>query len=307
MKPIIISTGRYTYLRDRLQEHDDFELHSVESKIFPDGEQYHCIAGDVEDRDVILVGGTIDDTETLELFDLGCALVQCGAKSLTLVIPYFGYSTMERAVKHGEVIKGKTRAVLLSAIPHAGRGNRIVLLDLHTEGLPYYFDPAVRPVHLYAKPVILEAARQLGGDNFVLASTDAGRAKWVESLALDLGVPAAFVYKQRLSGTDTKITGINADVNGRHVIVYDDMIRTGGSLINAAKAYRDAGATEVSVLATHGLFSGDGLTRLRKSGLINKVVVTDTHPNAVNLQDDFLEVHSIAPLLIHQLRKGEHV
>src|SRR5205814_1132047 len=127
------------------------------------------------------IGGTISDGDTLELYDLATGLVQNGAQSLTLLIPYFGYSTMERPVKPGEVVTAKSRARLLSSLPAAIEGNRVMLLDLHSEGLPYYFEGAMRPVHLYAKAVITAVARRLCGDDFVLACTDAGRAKWVQS------------------------------------------------------------------------------------------------------------------------------
>jgi ribose-phosphate pyrophosphokinase len=297
MKPIIITTESYAYLGQEMIRDENFELGQVEIKTFPDGEKYHRLQNDLEGRDVILVGGTIDDSSTLELYDLACAAVQYGAQSLTLVVPYFGYSTMERAVRPGELVKARSRALLLSSAPRAVRGNRLLLVDLHTEGLPYYFGPEIRPIHVYAKKIIMEAAKELGGTNFVLAATDAGRAKWVESLANDLGVPAAFVYKERISGSETKVSGINADVRDKQVIIYDDMIRTGGSIVGATKAYHDAGAAGVSVITTHGLFAGSGLEKLRNSGLIRCVVATNTHPNAVLLQDDFLTVKSIAPVL----------
>lgn len=301
MKPIVFSTGSYVYLEKEMLLSGAFDEGRIESKTFPDGERYHRILTGTDGRDTILVGGTIDDRETLELFDLACALAQGGAVSLTIVIPYFGYSTMERAVKPGEIVKAKTRALLFSSVPRTSRGNRVVLLDLHTEGLPHYFEAGIRPVHLYCKPVIMEAARELGGDDFVLASTDAGRAKWVESLANDMDVPAAFVYKRRLSGSETQISGINAEVKGKHVIIYDDMIRTGGSLVEAAKAYRAAGAANVSVIATHGIFAGNAVEKLQGSKVIDKVVVTDTHPNAVAAQGDFIRVKTVGKLLAEKL------
>jgi ribose-phosphate pyrophosphokinase len=143
----------------------------------------------------------------------------------------------------------------------------------------------------------MDACREIAGNNFVLASTDAGRAKWVESLANDMHVNGAFVFKRRISGDETQITSISADVKGKSVIIYDDMIRTGGSLVNAAAAYREAGATDVAAVTTHGLFSNGGLERIRKSGLFRCVYSTDSHPNAMALRDDFLKVKSVADLL----------
>ena len=271
---------------------------------FPDGEHYMRIDTDPADRDVILVGGTPDDESTLELYDLACGLVTGGAYRLRMVMPYFGYSTMERAVHPGELVKAKSRARLLSSLPLASRGTQVFMLDLHVDAIAHYFEGGIRPVHVYGKPLVLAAARRLGGDNFVLASTDAGRAKWVESLANDLGVEAAFVYKRRVSGSKTAVTGVSAQVTGKRVVIYDDMIRTGGSLLQAAAVYRDAGATGVDAIATHGILPGNSLAKIQASGLLGRVIVTDSHPNAMALKNDyadFLEVDSTASLLAEHL------
>ena len=113
-----------------------------------------------------------------------------GARRLDLVIPYYGYATMKRAVKRGEVVTAKTRARLFSAIPAAAIGNRVWLLDLHAEGIPHYFEGHMVACHVYAKDALLPVMRKLGGNDMVLASTDAGRAKRVQSLANELGCEA---------------------------------------------------------------------------------------------------------------------
>ena len=300
---ILFSTQTYEYMRERMCAARALESGEIERDIFPDGERYLRIVSKVEDRDVAIVGGTVSDADTLELYDLACGLVQCGARKLTLVIPYFGYSTMERPVKSGDVVTAKTRARLLSGIPIAREGNRVILMDLHSEGLPYYFEGPIHPLHVYAKPVVTRIARSLypGPDGFVLACTDAGRAKWVESLANDLHVDASFVFKRRLDGAHTEVTAVSAHVQDRHVIIYDDMIRTGGSLISAARAYRDAGAKSVAAIATHGVFPGEALRKMRDSQMFTRVVCTDSHPRAVELRDDFLDVTTIAPLLAEHI------
>ena len=300
---LLYSTPAYQYMRDAMCALGGFEPGEVDRRRFPDGESYLRLLGDCADRDVALVGGTVSDTDTLDVYDVACGLVEYGARRLTLVIPFFGYSTMERAVKTGEIVTAKNRARLLSAIPHAAMGNRAILLDLHVSSIAHYFEGAIRPVHVYAKPIIQAEARRLGGDDFVLACTDAGRAKWVESLAIDMGAIAAFVYKRRLDGARTEVTGVSAHVRDKPVIIYDDMIRTGGSLLNAARAYRDAGAYSIAALATHGLFPGDALARLQDSGLFQSIVCTDSHPRARELASPFLQVVSIAELLVNQLRE----
>ena len=300
---LIFSTQNYQYLKNLVLKQSDFETGEAEVKYFSDGERYQRILNNVDGRDVVLIGGTISDSDTLELYDLACAIVSQGALSLLLIIPYFGYSTMERAVKTGEVVTAKTRAYMISSIPSTSLGNRVILLDLHTEGLPYYFEGKIRPIHLYAKTLITEACNELYGNDFVLASTDAGRAKWVESLANDMGVNGAFIFKRRLSGDETEITSINFDVKNKNVIIYDDMIRTGGSLMNAARAYKEAGAARISVVTTHGLFIGKSLEKIKESNLFEFIYSTDSHPNALKLQGDFLKVKSIANLLKEEICK----
>ncbi len=370
-KPILFATSSYGYLQAAMLRSRRFTAGELargiakdgspilEDKAFPDGERYHRIMTDVTDREVVLLGGTIDDRETMELLDVGQALVEQGALSLKLVVPYYSYSTMERPVNPGEVVKAKTRARLISAIPRASFGNKIYLVDLHTEGLPYYFENGLVAKHVYARDLIIGAvadlARQwqeqsgkalrattrtatkkvkpetvklracpapsldqmLGGGNgaslvdFTLGSTDAGRAKWVESYCCDMvrkGIPVhpAFIIKRRVSGEETEVADISADVAGKFVVIYDDMIRTGGSAISAARAYLHKGALAVALVSTHGVLPGDSKKRLQDSGCFYRVMVTDTHPNAVALQDDFLQVVTIAELLNESLFNGKH-
>ena len=301
--PLIYSTQSYAYLADQLCAlKPGLKRGRVEVRHFPDGERYQRVldADSPQTRPVALVGGTISDGDTLEFFDLACELAN-SATSLTLIVPYFGYSTMERSVHAGEVVTAKTRARLLSAIPQAPGGNRVFFLDLHSPGIPHYLESGLGHTHLYAKNLIENLCRRLVPGDFVLASTDSGRAQWVESLAHDMGVGASFVFKQRLDGAHTKVLAVQAMVHGRKVVIYDDMIRTGSSLLKAAQAYLEAGAVDVYAVATHGVFPGDALERLRSSGLIRRIGTTDSHPAAVRLKGDFLEVLSAAPLILEHL------
>lgn len=299
--PLIFALPGYEVLAHELCWQLDAEEGVVDRRAFPDGERYQRVITPVLGRRVILVGGTVDDAATLCMYDLACALVKYGAQRLDLVVPYFGYSTMERAMLPGEVVTAKTRARLLSAIPPASADNRILLLDLHSEGIAHYFEGGLTAFHLYAKPALIPIIRRLGGDDFVLGSTDAGRAKWVESLANDLDVDAAFILKRRISATETRVTAMNANVAGRCVVIYDDMIRTGGSLINAAQAYRDAGATRLVACCTHGIFPPGAFKRLQDSGMFDAIVATDTHPNARRHEADGLELVPVARLFADYL------
>ena len=300
-KKIIFSIPDYKYLQEEVLQLGDFERGIIEVRLFPDGERYQRIVTPVNGKDVVLIGGTISDSDTLEIYDLAYALIKYGARSIQLFFPYFGYSTMERAVKIGEVVTAKSRAVMFSSLPRTSLGNHFVFFDLHSEGIPHYFEGQALINHIYCKQIITKAAMELADEGFVMACTDAGRAKWVESLANEMGVNAAFVFKRRISGEKTEVTSISADVEGRDVVIYDDMIRTGGSLINAAKAYKSAGAKKIFTITTHGLFTNDALQKIRESGVIEKVVSTNSHPNSFASQSDFLQIESVAPLILEQL------
>ena len=125
----------------------------------------------------------------------------------------------------------------------------------------------------------------------------------MESLANDLRVPAAFVFKRRLSGEKTEVTAVSAALEGETVVIYDDMIRTGSSLLNAARAYREAGAGRLIAIATHAVFPGDALERVLGSGLFAHVAATDSHPNARLLEPRGLIVRPVAPLFLPYLRR----
>ena len=304
-RPLVFSCRSYAYLKEKLCREAFFEAGEIETKLFPDGERYCRILSEVQGREAVLIGGTISESDTTELYDLAGGLVAWGAERLHIVIPYYGYSTMERAVKTGEIVTAKSRARLLSAIPPAPQGNRLICIDLHSTGLPQYFENGLQATHIYAKSLITRAARNFGGENFVLASTDAGRAKWVESLAYDMRIEAAFVYKRRLSGSETKLTGVNADVSGKTVVIYDDMIRTGGSLIAAAKAYKEAGADEIFATATHGVLPAGSFERIKNSGMIDGLALTDTHPRVLGIaEDSFVRIYSVERLIAEAIKNS---
>lgn len=299
---LVFSIREYDYLAEELAGIAALERGELERSVFPDGEHYLRLRSEVNDRDVVVVGGTISDEATLEIYDIASSIVEYGAATLTLIVPWYGYATMDRASHAGEAVMAKHRARFFSSIPPAKLGNQILLLDIHSEGIPHYFEGGIHPVHVYGKAVIEPLVRELGGDSFVIGSTDAGRAKWVESLANDLGVPAAFAYKRRLGPSATQATAVNTHLDGETVVLYDDMIRTGGSLIGAARAYREAGAGRITAVATHGVFAGDAVARLQDCGLFAAIGVTNSHPHAVELSDRGVIVRSVAPVFLPCLR-----
>jgi ribose-phosphate pyrophosphokinase len=297
----VFASERYEYLKAQMCSTSDFTPGGLHRASFADGERHLRFDDDLHGKDVVLIGGTIDDAATLELYDMALGLIGLGIHKLSLVIPYFGYSTQERAVKRGEVVTAKARAVLLSAIPRARMWNEVLLVDLHTPGIAHYFEGHLHSVQLSALPIALGIVQQASAhDSAVVACTDAGRAKWVQALANQAKLPAAFVYKSRQEDGRTAVTGVNADVKGKHVIIYDDMVRSGGSLIEAGQAYAKAGAAKITAIVTHAVLPGDSLRAVRDSGLFTALHCTDTHPRAVELvgqSGGFLKVHPIAGLL----------
>lgn len=304
-KKLLFTIPSYAYLQPRFSAAGDFEPGELVRKSFPDGERYLRLGDDCWGRDVVVLGGTPTDLDWLDLFDLGCAIARAGARSLSLVMPYFGYSTMERAVLPGEVVTAKSRARLISAIPPCEAGNRVFLFDLHTDGIEFYFGDSHVTRHTYGAPLITRAIRTLMGDRpYLLGATDAGRAKWVQSLARTLGVEPAFVYKKRDSESGKlTVTGVNADVQGREVVLYDDMIRTGGTLLQAGRAYLGAGATRVHAIASHLVLPGDSLAKLREAGVFATIAGTDSHPGSQALSDVPGAVIPVAELLAAEVAR----
>ena len=240
---------------------------------------------------------------------MAIGLIGLGVHKLYLVIPYFGYSTQERAIKRGEVVTAKARAVLLSSIPRAHLWNEVLLFDLHTPGIAHYFEGHLHSIQLSGVSIALDVVISIAAqDSVVVACTDAGRAKWVQNLANAAHLPAAFVYKSRQGDGRTLVTGINADVQGKHVIIYDDLVRTGSSLMEAGYAYQKAGAAKITAIVTHAILPGDSLTKIRQTELFTSLHCTDSHPRAHSLVDQsagFLQIHPIAPVLLDHFT-GEH-
>jgi ribose-phosphate pyrophosphokinase len=282
MNVTLVSTESSRPFAGRLAAHLGVPLSPVERRDFPDGESYLRFGLDdrfgLLGRHAVLVGATDSEASIGELLRLGCAAVMHGVQTLILVVPYFGYSTMERATRPGEAVTAKIIARQLSTIPRAPRGNWVLLMDLHSAGIVYYFEGECMALELYAEARVVAAIERLGLGDLCLASTDMGRAKWVESFANRLHAPVALIHKRRLSGSQTRVAAVVGDVAGRDVVVFDDMIRTGGSLVQAADVYLKAGARSVQAVATHLVLPPGAVERLEDSPLA-RVVGTDTHPN----------------------------
>ena len=299
----ILSSSQYKYLKENILKNSDiFNNVNVETNIFPDGEHYWRIENptQIQGKPAVYICGTIDDTAIFDAYNMCCTLVKEGCSELHLVIPYFGYSTMERAIKDGEAVTAKNIARLFSSIPTSAQGNHIYMMDLHSLGTQYYFEGNMHPVHLTSWSVIKNIISDLG-QNSVLASTDMGRAKWIEKMGNELHMDTAYIMKKRISGSQIDIIALNAEVKGRDVIIFDDMIRSGSSIIKASEAYKNSGAKDIHVICVHGIFVNDAIKRFKDSGIIKSISCTNTHYKTTLINDDFVKVYDISHIIINGL------
>ncbi|MBR1649189.1 MAG: ribose-phosphate pyrophosphokinase [Alphaproteobacteria bacterium] len=302
----ILSSNKYEYLKKNLLQSGRFNDIDIETKVFPDGERYFRISNYelISGNPAVYICGTVDDEAILEAYHICSTLVRLGCSSLHLVIPYFGYSTMERAVKPGEIVSAKNIAHLFSSIALSAMGNYIYMVDLHSLGTQYYFEQNIHPIHLTTEKIIdriIADIRTQTGD-VVLASADMGRAKWIEKMSNRLGIDGAYIMKKRISGDKTVVEALNADVKGRDVIIFDDMIRSGSSIVNAALAYKSIGARDVYVVCVHGVFVKGALEKLQDSHVIKRVICTDTHCGTMSLNNDFVKVYDMSEIILEGLK-----
>ena len=249
---------------------------------FGDGVKYYRIDADLAGKNVIFVASTNSDENLLELYRLGCALAGYGVKSIIFSIPFFGYSTMERAAKKGEVVTAKTSTRMLSSIPHIGTSNIFLMMDLHVSTILHYFEGNCLRMELSAMPVLIKAVEVLNLENLVIASADLGSDKRVQKFAKALQVEEmAFAVKSR-DMEKTRIESIIGDVKDKTVVIYDDMTRSGSTLIQAAEAYLEKGAKEIYAVLSHLALNNQPVVKTLIASPIKKILSTNTHPMSQN-------------------------
>lgn len=284
--PIVMSTKASQYFAELIANCLSAKILPTERISFGGVENY-CRAeitnfSDLFGQDIILVGSTHSDTEVNEMYRMGCAISGYGARRIIFCIPFFGYSTMERAVKPGEVVTAKVIARQFSSIPQAPMGNTFLLLDLHIGGIVHYFEGDCKRFELYAEsqltPAITDLIQnKLQSNNVIMASADLGRAKWVETFAHIFNTDIAFIQKGR-DGKKTKVKKVIGDVKDKDVIIYDDMTRSAGTLIKAATAYLSDGAKSVSVILSHLALNNETISYKLFKSPIKYIIATNSHP-----------------------------
>jgi len=264
---------------------------------FPDGEQHVALGRPVRGDDVYIVQPMSSpvDERLMELLLLADAARRSGASRITAVAPYLGYARQDRRKAAGEPISARIVGGLLQAVGV----DRLVTIEPHSATLEAMYPIPV--LMLTAVPVLTEALRASIPPDAVVVSPDLGAVRLAERYGATLGLPVAVVRKQRLSGSEVRVQAVTGDVAGRHALIVDDMITTGGTIEAAANALVQAGAIPpFFVAATHAVFVGPAEERL-STPPIGRVWVTDTlQPRFARLSARVVE---IGPLLTEAVRR----
>lgn len=259
---------------------DEVRLQVVENKI---------------DREVVVIQSLSQPTDhhLIEFCLLCDALKRTGAKEITAVIPWLGYSKQDKVFREGEPLSAKVIARLIQTVPL----EKIITFDLHNQAILGFFDVPV--VNITAKPLFLDYFRSQIGDKTVVVAPDAGAVKTSTAFALAINVPVAYIDKARdLETGKVTIKEINRDVQGASVIIVDDMIATGETMIEVAEFLQERHVDSIRVVATHHLYINGAQQKLDQSP-ITEVVVTDTITN--QSQSEKLKVFSVASLIAKAL------
>ena len=279
------------------------ELGACVVERFPDGEVSVHLEESVRGREVFVVQPTsppVNDN-LVELMAFADACRRAAAVRLTAVIPYYGYARADKRKGRRDPVMARMAADVLQTVGV----HHVVTLDVHTPQIEGFFSVPVD--NLTAMPTLCDALRGLLPDDAVVVSPDLGAVARATEYAGRLGLPTAVVHKRRKSGAEVEAVQVIGDVRGRACLLVDDMISTGGTIVESMNALRAAGAREhFTVAATHGVLVEDARARLAAAGA-RDVVVTDSLP-ARGAPGDPVRTVTIAPLLataVRHLVRGE--
>jgi ribose-phosphate pyrophosphokinase len=295
-------------LAGRVSEYLDLPLGRITVGNFPDGEISCKIEEDVRGRDVFLIQPTCApvNESLMELLIMIESFKRASADRITAVIPYFGYARQDRKDEGRVPITAKLVANLIT---RAG-ADRVLAMDLHAAQIQGFFDIPVD--HLYAAPVIDKhfMEMQLDKEEIVVVSPDEGSIKRSLKHVAALDCQLAIVDKRRTSADKTRQANlIGGPIDGKVALIFDDMISTAESICGAAEMVRRAGAREIHLAATHGIFCADAFERIAAAP-IQSVVVTDTIPIPPDRVAPKIKTLSVAPLLgeaIKRIHRNESV
>lgn len=272
-------------------------------KQFPDGETFVKINENIRERDIFIIQPTCPPTNQnlMELLIMTDAARRASADRITAVIPFFGYARQDRKDQPRVPITAKLVANLLTA---AGV-SRVLTMDLHAGQIQGFFDIPVD--HLYAMPVLIKYLREKGmSENLVVVSPDVGGMKMAHAYSKALDVPLAIVAKNRLSATEVEAISLIGEVEGKNVLLVDDISETAGTLTSAAKLLKKKGAKRIFAGVSHAVLNDQGRQRIAESD-IEELISTNSTPFAIG---DKVTVVSVAEILgeaIRRIHLGESV
>ncbi len=294
-----IFSGRATrYLAENIALCFGTKLGEAQITTFSDGEFTVSYEENLRGNDVYIVQSTFPPAINLmELLLLVDAAKRASARQITAVIPYFGFARQDRKDKPRVPITAKLVANLLTV---AGV-QRVITIDLHADQIQGFFDLPVD--HLYASSVFLPYIQKLNLDNLVFASPDTGGTRRAASYAKAMNVPFVICYKQRAKANQIETMELIGDVQGKDVILLDDIIDTAGTICKAANIIKQKGANTVRAFCSHPILSGEAFERIENSPF-TEVVVTDTIP--LRHESPKVKVLSTANLLADVIKRAHN-
>jgi len=283
---IVVGGSASTGLAKDLARELNAEYVQALTKTFPDGETYARIDRDALHGEVVIVQNSYPNDKLVELLLLQDAALGLGAEKVTCVIPYFGYARQDERFNRGEPLSAK---IMVEHIQMSA--DRVVLVDIHNPEIMDWFTKAkVKDVH--AAPCIGDFFKEHGVD--LVLAPDEGALKRAGWTAERLGVDWDYMIKTRLSGTHVHMTPKNIDAKDRRVLIVDDIISTGGTIIAATEELKRLGARNVMAACTHGLFVGNALDNLKKH--VDKLACANTLESEVSLI-------SVAPVVARAIQE----
>ena len=276
------------------------KLINTNIKRFADGEIYVEINENIRGNSVFVIQSTSNpaNDNLMELLLVIDALKRSSAKNVTAVIPYFGYARQDRKVAPRTSISAK---VVANLITNAG-ANRVVTVDLHAGQIQGFFDMPVD--NLFTTPLFARyIKKRLKNKNLICVSPDVGGVQRTRGLATRIKADLAIIDKRRPKPGMSKVMNIIGNVKGKTCIIVDDIIDSGGTIINAVDALKKNGAVDVYVFITHAVLSGEAVSKIKKSR-IKKLIITDTIDNSKKIKNNNkIEVLSISTLMAEAIKR----
>ena len=264
------------------------KLGTVNIAEYSDGEFQPALEESVRGRRIFIIGSTFPNADNLmEMLMIVDAAKRASAKHINVVVPYFGWARQDRKDKPRVPITAKLVAKMLEA---AG-ATRIITMDLHADQIQGFFEIPVD--HLYASTIFMPYIKNLNLPNLMIASPDMGGSKRAYAYSKHLKCEVVICYKQRLKANVISHMELIGDVEGKDVILVDDMVDTAGTLVKAAEIMIEKGATSVRAITTHGILSGNAIERIENSKL-TELIISDTIP--LKRASDKIKVVTCAPL-----------